>query len=110
MTARFGGSDLRARADEATEDDVLKRLPAAELKIDRGFVRDQARDSEDAAIVSAIVALEQTLKRDIVAEGETAEQQAFLAQLCCDTLQGFLPGRPVPRAEFMETLLPVKCR
>src|ERR1044071_2492632 len=37
----------------------LKRLPASELKIDRGFVRNLAHDSEDRAIVSAIVALGQ---------------------------------------------------
>ncbi|CAJ0684024.1 putative bifunctional diguanylate cyclase/phosphodiesterase [Ralstonia mannitolilytica] len=74
----------------------LKRLPASELKIDRGFVRDLARDTEDAAIVSAIVALGQTLNLRIVAEGvETAEQQAFLTQLGCDSLQGYLLGRPM---------------
>ena len=47
----------------------LKRLPASELKIDRGFVRNLAHDSEDRAIVSAIVALGQTLDLKIVAEG-----------------------------------------
>jgi diguanylate cyclase (GGDEF)-like protein len=85
----------------------LKRLPAAELKIDRGFVRDLAQDSEDAAIVSAIIALGQTLKLDIVAEGvETVEQQAFLTRLGCDALQGFLLGRPMPPGRFMEALFP----
>ncbi|PMS37372.1 diguanylate cyclase/phosphodiesterase [Trinickia symbiotica] len=85
----------------------LKRLPAAELKIDRGFVRDLEHDSEDAAIVSAIVALGQTLKLNIVAEGvETSEQQAFLTQLGCDALQGYLLGRPMPPAQFVETFLP----
>src|SRR5579875_4136281 len=62
----------------------LKRLPASELKIDRGFVRDLAHDTEDAAIVSAIVALGQTLNLRIVAEGvETAAQREFLIRLGC---------------------------
>lgn len=74
----------------------LKRLPASELKIDRGFVRDLAHDTEDAAIVSAIVALGQTLNLRIVAEGvETVEQQDFLTRLGCDSLQGYLLGRPM---------------
>ena len=69
----------------------LKRLPASELKIDRGFVRELARDTEDAAIVSAIVALGHTLNLKIVAEGvETAEQQDFLTRVGCDALQGYL--------------------
>ena len=56
----------------------LKRLPATELKIDRGFVRDLAPGTEDAAIVSAIVALGQTPNLSIVAEGiETRAQQEF---------------------------------
>ena len=80
----------------------IKRLPANELKIDRGFVRDLEHDSDDAAIVSAIVALGQALNLRIVAEGvETASQQSFLTRLGCDSLQGFLLGYPLPPERFM---------
>nr|WP_225777500.1 EAL domain-containing protein [Pseudomonas sp. Marseille-Q3773] len=83
----------------------LKRLPANELKIDRGFVRDLEQDSDDAAIVSAIVALGQALGLRIVAEGvETDKQQAFLTRLGCDSLQGYLLGQPVPAEQFMGKL------
>ena len=80
----------------------LKRLPANELKIDRGFVRDLEHDSDDAAIVSAIVALGQALGLRIVAEGvETDMQQSFLTRLGCDSLQGYLLGHPLPAEKFM---------
>ncbi|MCT8166497.1 MULTISPECIES: putative bifunctional diguanylate cyclase/phosphodiesterase [unclassified Pseudomonas] len=83
----------------------LKRLPANELKIDRGFVRDLEQDGDDAAIVSAIVALGQALGLRIVAEGvETDGQQAFLTGLGCDSLQGYLLGQPVPAEQFMARL------
>jgi diguanylate cyclase (GGDEF)-like protein len=79
----------------------LKRMPASELKIDRGFVMNLENSSEDAAIVSAIVALGETLKLNIVAEGvETDEQQALLTRLGCDLLQGFLLGKPMEAAGF----------
>lgn len=75
----------------------LKRLPASELKIDRAFVNELQAQTEDATIVTAIVALAQTLNLKVVAEGvETAEQQEFLTGLGCNTLQGYLLGRPVP--------------
>jgi diguanylate cyclase (GGDEF)-like protein len=80
----------------------LKRLPASELKIDRGFVRDLPNDAEDAAIIVAIIALGRTLNLEIVAEGvETLEQREFLIGLGCDSLQGFLLGRPVPAEQFL---------
>ncbi|MCE1114463.1 MULTISPECIES: putative bifunctional diguanylate cyclase/phosphodiesterase [Pseudomonas] len=83
----------------------LKRLPANELKIDRGFVRDLEQDSDDAAIVSAIVALGQALGLRIVAEGvETDRQQDFLTRLGCDSLQGYLLGQPVPAEQFISRL------
>jgi EAL domain-containing protein (putative c-di-GMP-specific phosphodiesterase class I) len=81
----------------------LKRLPASELKIDRGFVSGLPNDAEDAAIIVAIVALGHTLNLEIVAEGvETREQQEFLTRLGCDSLQGFLLGRPVPADQFVQ--------
>ncbi|KTB62461.1 histidine kinase [Pseudomonas fluorescens] len=80
----------------------LKRLPANELKIDRGFVRDLEHDSDAAAIVSAIVALGQALGLRIVAEGvETDVQQSFLTRLGCNSLQGYLLGHPLPADGFM---------
>lgn len=83
----------------------LKRLPASELKIDRGFIRDMTNDSDDAAIVSAIVALGRTLRLSVVAEGvETTTQQNFLTSLGCDTLQGFLLGRPMEAGQFIESV------
>ncbi|WP_245849797.1 putative bifunctional diguanylate cyclase/phosphodiesterase [Oceanimonas doudoroffii] len=73
----------------------LKRLPANELKIDRGFVRELKRGSDDEAIVRAVIALGKTLNMKVVAEGvETREQQALLAELGCHSLQGYLLGRP----------------
>lgn len=89
----------------------LKRLPANELKIDRGFVRDLEQDSDDAAIVSAIVALGQALGLRIVAEGvETANQQSFLTELGCDSLQGYLLGHPLPAARFMADIQAAQSR
>ncbi|PPA01740.1 hypothetical protein C4E44_23075, partial [Pseudomonas sp. MWU12-2312b] len=83
----------------------LKRLPANELKIDRGFITELAQGNDDAAIVSAIVALGQTLGLKIVAEGvETAEQQNLLTQLGCHTLQGFLLGSPMTAEQLVKSL------
>lgn len=74
----------------------LKRLPACELKIDRAFVQELSGESGDATIVSAIVALAKTLNLKVVAEGvETKAQQDFLTELGCNTLQGYLLGKPV---------------
>ena len=74
----------------------LKKLPACELKIDRAFVKDLNGTGDDATIVSAIVALAKTLNLKVVAEGvETKEQQTFLTELGCNTLQGYLLGKPV---------------
>jgi EAL domain-containing protein (putative c-di-GMP-specific phosphodiesterase class I) len=85
----------------------LKRLPASELKIDRGFVRDLSQDTEDAAIIAAIVALGRTLNLKIVAEGvETIEQREYLTRLGCSSLQGFLLGRPMPAEQFLQAVSP----
>ena len=79
----------------------LKRLPIARLKIDRGFIQDLPHDTDDAAIVSAIIALAGSLGMDVVAEGvETEEQLAFVRDAGCRFVQGWLFGKAMPPDEF----------
>jgi diguanylate cyclase (GGDEF)-like protein len=80
---------------------LLKQLPIDTIKVDRSFVRDLPADSEDCAIVQAIISMAKALDLMIVAEGvETAAQQAFLRVLGCDEMQGFLFSRPVMAEEL----------
>ncbi|HEX6736350.1 MAG TPA: EAL domain-containing protein, partial [Azonexus sp.] len=79
----------------------LKRFPFEQLKVDRSFVRNVATDPDDAAIVSAIVAMGNTLRLSVVAEGvETEEQHAFLVEHGCRCFQGYLFGKPMSFEDF----------
>lgn len=79
----------------------LKNFQIQTLKIDRSFIKDIPDDEEDMRLVETIIAMAQHMGIELVAEGvETLEQQRFLAQLNCQTLQGFLYSPPVPQHKF----------
>jgi diguanylate cyclase (GGDEF)-like protein len=84
---------------------LMKQFPIDTIKIDRSFVRDLPRDSEDQAIAQAIISMGKALGMTVVAEGvETAEQEAFLRHHACDEMQGYLFSKPVPAQQLAELL------
>jgi diguanylate cyclase (GGDEF)-like protein/PAS domain S-box-containing protein len=83
----------------------VKKFPVDRLKIDQSFVRNLTSDSNDEAIIRAIITLGHSLNLDVVAEGvETAEQLARLRAEGCDEVQGYYFGRPMPAADFIAML------
>jgi diguanylate cyclase (GGDEF)-like protein/PAS domain S-box-containing protein len=83
----------------------LRRLPIDTLKIDRMFVRDIPHDPDDSAITVAIIALVQSMKLEMIAEGvENTAQRDFLHERGCNVMQGFLFSRPLPAEEITRLL------
>jgi diguanylate cyclase (GGDEF)-like protein len=79
----------------------LRRLPVAELKIDRSFVTDMATNADDAAIVRTTLDLARSLRLRIVAEGvEDDDTWELLAGLGADAIQGYVLSRPLPAAQI----------
>ncbi|MDY6901334.1 MAG: EAL domain-containing protein [Cyanobacteriota bacterium] len=89
----------------------LKQFPIHCLKIDRSFVRDLTNDTNDAAIITAMIALAHGLHLSVVAEGvETLEQRNLLNVLECELMQGNLFSPAVCAQEATELLLKSKSR
>lgn len=79
----------------------LQAFPFDRIKIDASFIRTLSTSPQAKAIVRAVIALGESLGMPITAEGvETPEQRAFLAELNCDEIQGYLVGRPSPVVSF----------
>ncbi len=75
----------------------LKRFDVDTLKIDRAFVRDTPHNTQDCAIVRAVIALAHGLGLNAVAEGvESQAQLDFLAAHGCEDVQGDLLSPPLP--------------
>ncbi len=80
----------------------LKRFPVTTIKIDRSFIDGLPTDSEDVALVEAILSLSKSLDLKVIAEGVENEQQyQFLRERDCAMVQGFYFSRPVPEQEFL---------
>ncbi|MFY9292553.1 MAG: EAL domain-containing protein [Methylorubrum rhodinum] len=79
----------------------LRELRFDKLKIDRSYVDSIAEDHERAKLVDAIIKLGNSLGLVTTAEGiETKTSVDWLASQGCDFGQGYLFGKPMPRAEI----------
>jgi EAL domain-containing protein (putative c-di-GMP-specific phosphodiesterase class I) len=83
----------------------LRRLPLAEVKIDRSFVLGMAADRGDAAIVRSVIDLTEALGLRAVAEGVEDERTwRLLAAAGCHAAQGWFHARPMPAADLADWL------
>jgi EAL domain-containing protein (putative c-di-GMP-specific phosphodiesterase class I) len=74
----------------------LQRFPISTIKINRSFVSDITSDTDIATIVRGIIAMAHATGLEVIADGvETEAQLAFLRQLKCDQIQGYLFSRPL---------------
>ncbi|MEU5941185.1 EAL domain-containing protein [Micromonospora sp. NPDC047548] len=79
----------------------LRRLPLAEVKVDRSFVLGMADDADDAAIVRSMIELAGALGLRVVAEGVEDERTwRMLHAAGCDVAQGWFHARPMPAEEL----------
>lgn len=84
----------------------LRQFPISKLKIDRSFVNDITDDPDDEAIIRAIIAMGQTLKLKVIAEGVENHQQLVLLQsMGCDSYQGFFFSKPLTADDFYKTYI-----
>ncbi len=85
---------------------LLKRMPITGLKIDRSFIANLPEDTENAALVQAILYLARQFHLHVVAEGvETRAQEAFLRRHGCDDVQGYLYGEALNAEDFRRRYL-----
>lgn len=83
----------------------LKQFPAECLKIDRSFIHNLASDETSQRIVRGIVAIAQSLRLLVVAEGiERAEDQEVLLSLGCVLGQGYLFAPPLRTTDATDLL------
>ncbi|HEY1147452.1 MAG TPA: EAL domain-containing protein [Pseudoduganella sp.] len=79
----------------------LKRLPAAQIKIDQGFVRNMLEDPDDLAILEGVLGLAAAFRREAIAEGVESDAHArMLLQLGCRLAQGYGIARPMPAQDL----------
>lgn len=83
---------------------LLKSMPIDILKLDKSFI-DSYEDSRGKAVIECIIDISKRLGIEIIAEGvETEEQYLYLKELNCNTIQGYLFGKPMTFEELQKTV------
>jgi diguanylate cyclase (GGDEF)-like protein/PAS domain S-box-containing protein len=79
----------------------LVRLSPKTLKIDRELIKPMTQSAEQRRLVGSIIEIGRSLGIRVTAEGvETMNHAHILAELGCDSLQGYALARPMPAADM----------
>jgi len=79
----------------------LKKFDIDYLKIDKSFIQNLTDDSDDIALVQAIIMMAHKLGCKVIAEGiETETQKSILTDAGCDYGQGYYFSKPVNATDF----------
>lgn len=79
---------------------MIKDLPLDIIKLDKGFFKNDM-SSKEKVVIANIIRLAKDLGMEVISEGiETPEQAAFLSEVGCDYVQGYLFGKPAPVEEI----------
>jgi len=83
--------------------EAFYELPFDEIKIDRLFITNIAKDPKARAIVSSIAAMGREARITVVAEGlENPQDIALLERVGCQQVQGFAFSRPLSLSNLLE--------
>ncbi len=83
----------------------LRSLPIDEIKIDRSFINDIAKDSQARIMVKSIIELAKNFEMSVISEGvEDLEQLELLKLLGVPAFQGFYFSKPLSIGEIDKLL------
>ncbi len=83
----------------------LRRLPVAEIKIDRSFVKELEAQTADDVILRSTIDLGHALNLKVVAEGvEVAASWDALQRFGCDLVQGYFVSKALSATDFIAWL------
>ncbi|GFO59997.1 hypothetical protein GMST_23220 [Geomonas silvestris] len=79
----------------------IRQLPIERVKIDRSFIRDILTQSDDLAVVNAVISMSHNLGMKVNAVGvESQEQLELIRSKGCDEVQGDVISKPLPPEQF----------
>jgi EAL domain-containing protein (putative c-di-GMP-specific phosphodiesterase class I) len=83
----------------------VRDLPFIEIKLDRSFVAHCADNAMNRSVCATVLDLAHRFQASLCAEGvETEADLRCLVALGCDTAQGYLFAKPMPREQFLQSL------
>jgi diguanylate cyclase (GGDEF)-like protein len=84
----------------------LTKFPIDTLKIDMSFIKNIEFSESQRSIVRTIIDLGKNLDLKVIAEGvETQKQYEILAEMGCDSIQGYIFSRPLAAPELEQLIL-----